>query len=393
MNAINTKGLHRDTWVEIYLDRIESNVKKLREFLPKHTRFMAAVKANAYNHGAVEVSRVVLDAGADSLAVSILKEALILREAGIEAPILVLTPILPSDVNIAIEHNISVTVFQESWLRQMKKYKRDPRPLSIHIKIDTGLSRIGLRSIEELEKVVALLGPEVKLEGMYTHFATANFDDPQFFYSQFHRFQAFMNWAKEKKLDIQYFHCSNTAAALKYPESQLDLVRIGVGIFGIYPSQEIKRNFPFQLEPTISFHSKVLYVKKVKKGTPVGYGDAYIAPQDEWIATIPVGYADGWFRCFQGFHVLVEGKPAPIVGAICMDQLMVRLPRKVALGTQVTLLGRQGDAEITLEQLAEHIGSVPQEIPSMITERVPRVYLHGERPVEIVLGKGFEMGS
>ncbi|SCY60486.1 alanine racemase [Alkaliphilus peptidifermentans] len=382
---MNPELLHRDTWVEIHLDKIENNVKELRKYLPPSTKLMAAVKADAYGHGDLQVSKIALRAGAEGLAVSILREALFLRRNGIEAPILVLTPILPSDVNLAIENDLSVTIFQSSWLKEMRKHKKDPRPLKVHIKIDTGLGRLGLRNIQELEEILPMLSTEdIFIEGMYTHFATANREDDSFFRRQFQLFSEVMEWAKDKGLEIQAYHCSNTAATLKYPECSLDIVRVGVGMFGIYPSKEIKRDTPISLETALSFHSRILHIKKVKKGSVVGYDTAYEAQEDEWIATIPVGYADGWYRCFQGFYLLVEGKKAPIVGKICMDQLMIKLPKKIPVGTQVTLIGKQQGEEITLEDLASHIESVPQEIPSMIGYRVPRVYYYNGKPVEVL---------
>ncbi len=384
-HTIDTALLHRDTWVEIHLDKIVSNISQIKEYLPASTKLMAAVKADAYGHGDLQISQIALEAGADALAVSILKEALHLRRNGIKAPILVLTPILPSDVDLAIENDLSVTVFQGSWLEEMKRFKKNSNPLKVHIKIDTGLGRLGIRSKEELAEILPMLKDnDLIIEGIYTHFATANWEDETFLNQQFKAFTEIMDWVKEQGLKVQNYHCSNTAAAFKHPEYALDMVRIGVGMFGIYPSAKIKEITPFSLESALSFHSKILHIKRMKKGSTVGYDTAYVAEEDEWIATIPVGYADGWFRCFQGFHLLVEGEKAPIVGKICMDQLMIRLPKKLPLGTQVTLIGKQNGAEITLEELADHIGSVPQEIPSMITYRVPRVYYHHGQPAAIL---------
>lgn len=162
------------------------------------------------------------------------------------------------------------------------------------------------------------------------------------------------------------------------------MVRIGVAMFGIYPSEEIRRTSPLKLQSALSLHSKLLHVKQVKKGSFIGYDTAYEANSEEWIGTVPIGYADGWFRWFQGFHVLVDGQKMPIVGKICMDQLMIRLPKKYPIGTPVVLIGKDGNNEITLEDLANHIGSVPQEIPSMITYRVPRVYFYNGEIVEVL---------
>lgn len=388
---MDTSMLHRDTWVEIHLDKIENNIKQLREYLPPYVKLMAAVKADAYGHGDLQVAKIALKVDVDALAVSILSEALYLRKNGIKAPILVLTPILPSDVNIAIEYDISITVFQLSWLKEMRLYKVGRKPLKIHLKIDTGLGRIGLREKEELEAMLPLLTKEdIVIEGIYTHFATANNKDSAYFNRQLEAFSDMTHWIKSKGLDVSIFHCANSAAALKYSNSFFDMVRIGVAIFGIYPSEDIRKTAPVHLESALSLHSKLLCVKKMKKGSFVGYDTAYETKSNEWIGTIPIGYADGWFRCFQGFHVLIDGQRMPIVGKICMDQFMVRLPEKYDIGTPVVLIGKDGSNEITLEDLANHISSVPQEIPSMITYRVPKVYYYKGKIVEVLTERSWQ---
>lgn len=179
---MNTSMLHRDAWVEIHLDRIENNIRQIKEYLPPSVKLMAAVKADAYGHGDLQIARIALISGADALAVSVLSEALYLRKNGIKAPILVLTPILPSDVNIAVEYDLSITVFQPSWLKEMRLYKVGKKPLKVHLKIDTGLGRIGISNKEELESILSLLSKrDIVVEGIYTHFATANREDPSYF--------------------------------------------------------------------------------------------------------------------------------------------------------------------------------------------------------------------
>ncbi|MDQ0417058.1 alanine racemase [Croceifilum oryzae] len=382
---MNTSMIHRDAWVEIYLDCIEENIRRIRGHLPRSTQFMAAVKANAYGHGDIQIAKIALKAGADLLAVALLSEAIVLRNQGIKAPILVLTPVLPSNVNLAIDYDLTLTVFQATWLKEMRQYKKSTSPLKIHLKMDTGLRRIGIREKREWLEILPLLRyQDVNLEGVYTHFATANSNDTSYYDKQYARFEEMMEWVKEAGISIPYYHCANSASSLRFPEKALDVVRIGVAMFGIYPSQQIKEEIPFSLQPALSLHSKIAHIKKLKAGDFVGYDNAYQAEDEEWVATIPIGYADGWFRCFQGMDVLIDGKKMPIISKICMDQIMVKLPCKYPLGTQVTLIGRQGKEEITLYDLAEHIGSVPQEIPSMITYRVPKIYYYHGEIVEIV---------
>lgn len=385
MKIMDTSVLHRDTWVEIHLDRIEHNIKEIKKWLPKNVLFMAAVKADAYGHGDLQVAKIALQAGAEALGVALLSEALHLRRNGIEAPILVLLPVLPSDVNIAIDQDISVTVFQASWLKEMLKHKKRTKPLKVHVKLDTGLGRIGIREEAELEQIIPWLKTgEVQVEGIFTHFATANREDSTYFDQQYARFQSMIQRFQQENLSARYYHCANSATALQFPDKALDIARVGVAMLGIYPSMPLKKKLPFSLKAALSFHSKLSHVKKVEKGSFVGYDNSYEAQEDEWIATVPVGYADGWFRCFQGFHVLVDGQKAPIVGTICMDQMMIRLPREYPRGEKVVLIGQQGQEEITLYELADHIGSVPQEIPSMITYRVPKVYFYHGEAVEIL---------
>lgn len=381
---MNYKTLHRYTWVEVHLDRIETNVKKIKRYLPDNVQFIAAVKADAYGHGDLQVAKTALQAGAEGLAVALLSEAMYLRKCGIQAPILVLTAIVPRDVDLAIEHHISVTVYQASHLQEMLTYKTSTMPLRIHVKMDTGLGRIGIREEQELDAMVPLLkSGQVIVEGAYTHFATANHEDHSYYQQQYDRFKVMCHWLSKHAIYPTLLHCANSAAALQFPQNTLDAVRIGVAMLGIYPSEAIRRNLPFRLEPALSLHSKIVQVKQIKRGSYVGYNNAYQAKKDEWIATVPIGYADGWFRCFEGFDVLVEGERMPIIRSICMDQMMIRLPREYPIGTQVTLIGSQRNQTITLDDLAAYVGTVPQEIPAMINLRVPRVYLDRGHVVDV----------
>ncbi|SDZ53974.1 alanine racemase [Evansella caseinilytica] len=384
---MDSSSFHRDTWVEIHLDKIESNVRKIKGHLPAHVKFLAVVKADAYGHGDWPVAKTALSAGADGLAVALFTEALQLRQNGIKAPILVLSAISPEDVDSALEHDIAVSVFQTACLEKMLKHKTSHQPLKIHLKIDTGLGRIGLREYHELQQILPLLkSGHVLMEGVYTHFATADKEDTSYYQQQYDKFRDICRWLNKEGVSPSILHCANSAAALRFPDKALDAVRIGLAMVGIYPSENMRKMLPFSLETALSLHSKIVQVKKIAKGSFVGYGNAYMAKADEWIATVPVGYADGWFRCFKGAHVLAGGKRMPIIGTIYMDQLMIRLPEKMAEGTQVTLIGRQGNDEITFYDLARHIGTVPLEIPLMISYRVPRVfYRHGE--VTEVLGE------
>ncbi len=384
--------LQRESRVEIDLDAIVDNTRQIRRFLPSHTKLFVAVKADAYGHGDLPVSQAVLEGGADGLVVSILQEALYLRRGGINAPILILSPILPQDAPLAARQDFCVTVFQTDWLKKAAAlWPADLRaPLKLHIKIDTGLGRLGVRSCEELASVTDTIqslsgqGIPFEIDGCYTHFATANHSDPTYYRRQMRQFDEMRAYLRDAGISIANYHCANSAAALQYPETRLDMVRMGVAVFGIYPSPQIKASCPLHLKTALSVHTRLLSVKKVEKGNCVGYDNGFVAEEDSWVGILPMGYADGYFRIFQGFHVLVDGQYAPIIGKICMDQTMVLLPRRYEPGTEVVILGEQGGNAVTLEDMADYIGSVPQEIPSMFTYRLPRIYYRNGAPVQVI---------
>ncbi|MBP1989003.1 alanine racemase [Paenibacillus eucommiae] len=368
------------TWAEVHLDRIEHNIREIRKRLPVSCSFMAAVKANAYGHGDVQVARAARNAGADALAVGTIHEALHLRKNDIMLPILVLSATPPEEADAAAKHHISLTVFQASCLDKMLKYKSSPEPLRIHIKMDTGMGRIGIREKAELEAMIPLLQNDaIIVEGIYTHFATANQADSAYYEEQRNRFNEMQQWMSDAGFSNLIVHCANSAAALQYPQNTMDMARVGAAIYGIHTCDEdVKRTMPNFLQPTLSLHTEIIHVKQMKPGSAISYDSTYWTTGDEWIATVPLGYADGCFRGFQGSYLLVDGHEAPITGKICMDQLMIRLPRYYPLGTKVTWIGRQRDKEITLDDLASHIGSIPQQILSLITDRVPRVYTYND---------------
>jgi len=321
-----------------------------------------------------------------------LQEALYLRRGGINAPILILSPILPQDAPLAARQDFCVTVFQTDWLKKAAAlWPKDLHaPLKLHIKIDTGLGRLGVRSCGELAALTDTIqslskqGIPFVVDGCYTHFATANHPDPTYYRRQMQQFDEMRSYLRDAGISIAHYHCANSAAALQYPETRLDLVRMGVAIFGIYPSPQIKATCPLHLKTALSVHTRLLSVKKVEKGNCVGYDNGFVAEEDSWVGILPMGYADGYFRIFQGFHVLVDGQYIPIIGKICMDQTMVLLPRQYEPGTEVVILGEQGSNAVTLEDMADYIGSVPQEIPSMFTYRLPRIYYRNGVPVQVI---------
>ncbi|WP_316572768.1 alanine racemase [Neobacillus sp. YIM B06451] len=362
----------RDTWAEIDLGQIERNISSIRKLLPDKVEVIAVVKANAYGHGGVEVAETALAAGASYLAVAFLDEALALRKKGISAPILILGATRPEDVKVAARNKLTVTAFSYEWLEEASAHLGE-YPLSIHIKVDTGMGRIGFRDAAELKKAEELIQKDgrFKLEGVFTHFATADEAGTDYFRHQLEEFERLLETLSARPSLV---HASNSAAAIRFPEARFNAIRLGIAMYGLSPSPEMKDEVPANLHEAFSLHSRIVHVKKLKKGEKVSYGATYEAAGDEWIATIPIGYADGWIRQLQGQEVLVGGKRAPIVGRICMDQCMVRLEDYAPPGTEVILIGKQGDEFVGIDEIAHNLGTINYEIPCIISNRVPRLY-------------------
>lgn len=366
----------RETWAEVNLNHIGYNIIQMKKKLPRETEIMAVVKANGYGHGSVEVAKQALESGATALAVALLEEALHLRQAGIEAPILVLGRVQATFAPLAAEHDITLTFFQKSWLEELHSYSWS-RPLKLHMKWDTGMGRIGVREEEEFIDIISTLkeSTNISLTGVYTHFSTADEKNPDFYYQQIHRFENMLARFRELWKDPVSVHLGNSAASIRCPEDMHHYIRFGISMYGLYPSEFIQSEEKISLQPAFSLHSQLTHVKQIQAGEPVGYGKTYHAETSEWIGTIPIGYGDGWPRRLQGFHVLIDGKLMPIVGRVCMDMMMVKLDREYCVGTKVTLIGKQQDAEISMEDVADYLGTINYEIPCMINERVPRVYV------------------
>jgi alanine racemase len=371
---------YRDTWAEVDLDYILSNVTSVKKLLPPKVEIIAVVKANAYGHGDFKVAESALKAGATYLAVAFMDEAIALRNKGVLAPILVLGAPRPEDVELAVKFNITITVFQLEWVTAAQSYLPKEKVLPVHIKLDTGMGRIGIRTKEELEQVVETISRDSRLaiEGIFTHFATADEVDQRYLDKQLELFHDLLSVMKEQP---KYIHCSNIAAALRFSKANFNAVRLGIAMYGLTPSPEIEHELPFPLKEAFSLRSRLVHVKKLDKGDKVSYGATYEAEDEEWIGTIPIGYADGWIRRLQGQEVLVEGRRVPIVGRICMDQCMVKLPHEVPVGTTVTLIGKQNNEFISVNEIAQKLETINYEVPCIISNRVPRLYKQGGKIV------------
>ncbi|MEH7305701.1 alanine racemase [Neobacillus drentensis] len=373
---------YRDTWAEVDLDCIHANLTSIKKHLPQAVTMIAVVKANAYGHGDVQVAETALEAGADYLAVAFMDEAIALRNKGITAPILVLGATRPEDIQVAAKFAITLTVFQPEWLEEALKHVTTDDRISVHIKVDTGMGRIGVRSVSELTVVEQIISENDQfiLEGIFTHFATADALDETYMYQQLALFENMVSALKQKP---KYIHSSNSAAALRYPKTYFNAVRIGIAMYGLTPSLEMENEIPFQLKEAFSLQSRLVHVKKMPKGEKVSYGATYETGEEEWIGTIPIGYADGWIRKLQGQEVLVEGIRSPIVGRICMDQCMIRLPHYVPIGTTVTLIGTQENQFISINEIAKNLDTINYEVPCIISYRVPRLYKKDGKIVDL----------
>ncbi|MCM3620016.1 alanine racemase [Sutcliffiella horikoshii] len=379
-------SFHRDTWVEVDLDCIYENVRALQRHVTEGVVVIAVVKANAYGHGDAQVAKVALEAGAKYLAVSFLDEAMSLRKQGITAPILVLGASRVSDLPLAAKEKITLTVFQKEWVEEAVSAYDDAQleTVNLHLKLDTGMGRIGVRTKEEVAHIMKLTekAPHLQMEGVYTHFATADELQSQYVEQQFKRFDVMLNEIT-KYYNVPMVHCGNSATTLRFPTRIFNAVRVGIAMYGLTPSPEMEPTLPFPLKEAFSLHTKLVHVKKLSIGESVSYGATYTTKEEEWVGTVPVGYADGWIRKLQGMDVLVDGKPAPIIGRICMDQFMVKLPYELPIGTKVTLIGKQGDKQISSNDVAAKLETINYEVPCMISYRVPRMFWRNKNIIEV----------
>lgn len=364
----------RPVWAEVDLAAIKKNVKEIKKCLKPEVKFCAAVKADAYGHGAVAVSRAVLSAGADRLAVAMLSEAIELRRAGFLVPIQILGYTPSHQAKPVVAYDIAQTVYCMDNARALSVAATEMgKKVKLHIKIDTGMGRIGIMPEEAGEFAAAVSAlPGVEVEGVFSHLATADAADKTYARDQFAKFQEALNRISAKGITIPLRHIANSAATLEMPEMQLDMVRPGIIVYGLWPSSEVARNI--ELTPAMRLNAQIAHVKDVASGTSVSYGRTYITETNRKIATLPIGYADGWTRLLSGkTSILVNGCRAPLVGRICMDQCMADVTEVpgVKPGDTVNLFGTP---EIPADEIADALGTINYELVCMIGKRVPRVY-------------------
>ncbi|MFZ5810205.1 MAG: alanine racemase [Chloroflexota bacterium] len=369
------------TWVEINLDAIRNNVRWVRHYTS--TQVMAIVKADAYGHGAVPVARAALQSGATWLGVARIEEALELRAAEISAPILLLGYISPQRIKLAIQNDVSFTV----WLpEQIKTINQTAQALNqsakVHLKVDTGMSRIGVQVDDALDLARQIAHADrLSLEGVYTHFARADESDSRPTEHQLELFLQSLKSISPYLTSTTLIHASNSAAAIGRKDSLFHLVRLGIAMYGLNPFHD--RPMPAGFLPALSWKTVLSHVKVLEAGRGVSYGHVYTTKKTERIGTIPVGYADG-YRRWPGNMVLVQGRKVPVVGRVCMDQCMLQLdsvPRAVC-GDEVVLIGSQGEERISAEDLARVWQTINYEVVCGIGKRVPRLYLEAGSPLQ-----------
>ncbi len=366
------------TWAEIDLGKVQANIETIRCSLKPETQILAVVKADAYGHGAVAIARTALASGASMLGVGDSTEALELREAGIRAPIIILGAISDQEIDCVMRHNVTPSIHSLERLADLSHAaSRHDRRLHVNVMIDTGMGRVGVRPESALKLVKAVCDdPHLELLGVSTHFSCAHFEDLGFARQQLGRFRAVAALLRDAGIRPPVLHAANSAGLFAMPESHFDMVRPGAAIYGIDPGNLSRCDV--SLSPVLEWKTQVVYWKWVREGTPIGYNMAYRAPRRIKIATLPVGYDDGYNFSFSNTaEVLYKGRRCRVVGNVTMDYIMVDVGEvpDVRVGDEITLLGTDGDAEITATELARLMGAPPYAVTSLLGQRVKRIYM------------------
>ena len=375
------------TWAQINLDALKYNIQQIRKVTNPNAMVMAVVKADAYGHGAVECSKLLLENGADRLAVSCFDEALQLRRAEISCPILILGASYDEEAFKIVSYDITACVFSYDFACSLSKAAKELNKIAkIHIKLDTGMSRIGYVSgihdddvTDEIIKISKL--DNIEIEGIFSHLSTADEKDSSYTQLQFERFCAICNLLEKKGLHIPVKHIANSAAIIMYPQMHLDMVRAGIITFGLYPSDEVCKE-RLDLKKVMTLKSRITMIKELCPDRGVSYGKMYITEKNTKIATVPIGYADGYTRMLNGkAKILANNTPVDVIGKICMDQCMIDVTNvhNINTGDEVIIFG---DETITADTLANWLDTINYEIVCMISKRIPRIFIKDGRTVK-----------
>lgn len=381
--------MDKRTWAEVDLDAIAHNIREIRKITNPNAKIMAVVKADAYGHGFLEVTKTLLENGADRLAVAVLQEGKQLRSRGVTVPILILGASGEETAEEIINFDITPSVFTYDFAKALSyEAEKKEKVTKIHIKIDTGMSRIGFLAgdnneeiVEEIIKISEL--PYIEIEGIFSHFAASDERGREYTLMQYERFMDVCEMLKGRGLDIPIKHICNSAGIMMYPEMHLDMVRPGVILYGMYPSDEVDKK-RLDLIPAMTLKSTVTHVKKVPSGRGVSYGREYITDREIKIATVPIGYADGYLRKLaKEGKMIVNGTKVSILGRICMDQCMIDVTNvhNIDKGDEVIIFGREG---VTIDDLARWLETINYEVSCVIGKRIPRIYTKNGEAVKIL---------
>ncbi|MDD4899693.1 MAG: alanine racemase [Candidatus Omnitrophica bacterium] len=365
---------YRPTWAEVNLKNLEFNLVQIKKFLKAGTKVLVTVKADAYGHGLVRVAKKLASLKVDYFGVASIDEGIVLRKEGIKLPILVLGMIFERDTTPLFKHNLTPTVCGENLARVLnKKAASLKKKINLHVKVDTGMGRIGVSpyDAEMLIKRIAKLS-HLRIEGVFTHFAFADMNR-EFTLHQIQLFDRMIGKLEKEGMHFPLLHCANSMGVVSYKEGHFNMVRPGLVVYGLYPSEDID----LKLKPALALKTKIVYCKRVSAGQGISYGHTYITKKKTTIVTLPIGYGDGYPRNLSNVaSVLIKGRRFKISGRVCMDQIMVDVgDLAVKEGEEVVLIGSQGKNKVTAEELAKLSGTIPYEIVCGLGSRVPRVYL------------------
>ncbi|MCM8778580.1 MAG: alanine racemase [Candidatus Omnitrophica bacterium] len=372
------KKYSRPTWAEVDFSSFRFNLNQIKRFLSPEVKIMPVVKADAYGHGLVEVSNYLVSQGIEQLGIATVDEGIELREKGVGVPLFILGNVFPEELETVVEYNLIPTLCNLEVAKRLDEIAREKNIfVKAEVKVDTGMGRIGVLYTETLDFFLKLKElNHLVIDGLWTHFASA--EDEEFTRIQLLRFNFVFGGLKQLGFNFYHIHSANSLALFRNKETHFNLVRPGLSIYGVYPENSLREIV--ELKPAMSLKTRIVFLKRVSQGYPISYGRTFITSRESIIATLPIGYGDGysWLLSNKG-RVIVKGNYAPVVGRVCMDQTMIDVTDipGVSLGEEVVLLGRQGGLEITAEELANLSGTIPYEILCRIGSRIPRIYKDG----------------
>ncbi len=366
----------RPVWAEINLDHFRHNIQEIKKRYPD-TMIMAVVKADGYGHGAIQVAKAALLGGAERLAIAIVDEGVELRETGYEVPIQVLGGTAESQLEQVVDYDLIQTVFDLNTARILSKIAQEKgKKIKVHLKVDTGMGRVGVQPDQAGEIAAEICAlPNLELEGLMTHFATADEIDKSYTMKQVSKYRRALVDIEVQGIQIPIKHVANSATIIDLPDMKFDMIRPGIISYGLWPSDEVDHTI--DIKPVMEWKAKIIHIKEVPAETGISYGKTYITKEKVKVATLPLGYADGYSRHLSNKgYVLVKGKRAPILGRVCMDQYMIDVSgiEDVKVGDEVVLIGKQGNDFISAEEMASWIGTINYEVVCLVNKRVPRKY-------------------